>query len=298
MRPMTERPSDSATSSGELEIRGIRVPGFLYGTAWKEDATESLAFGALTTGFRGIDTANQRKHYHEEGVGRAIARAVAGGIRRDELFVQTKFTHLGGQDHRLPYDAGAPVGAQVAQSFASSLAHLGVERVDSLVLHGPSQRDGLAPAEREARRAIEALAEAGRVALIGISNVTARQLRELVAFARVAPAFVQNRCYAERGWDREIRALCTEHGLRYQAFSLLTANRDVAVHRGVRAIAARHGKTPAQIIFRFARQAGMLPLTGTSSPQHMREDLAIDSFELDARELATVDTAGDHGPRA
>ena len=292
---MTDEPSERAgraTRRGEIEIRGVRVPGFLYGTAWKEDATESLAFGALTTGFRGIDTANQRKHYHEAGVGRAIARALASGIRRDELFVQSKFTHLGGQDHRLPYDAAAPVGEQVAQSFASSLAHLGIEALDSLILHGPSQRDGLAAADREAWRAIEALAQAGRVALIGVSNVTVRQLRELVALARVPPAFVQNRCYAERGWDRAVRVVCAEHGIVYQAFSLLTANRDVAAHRDVRAIAARHGKTPAQIIFRFARQAGMLPLTGTSSPVHMREDLAIDDFALDAQELSTIDAAG------
>jgi diketogulonate reductase-like aldo/keto reductase len=291
---MTEGPTDRHARAGEIELRGVRVPGLLYGTAWKEEATEALAFGALTTGFRGLDTANQRKHYDEAAVGRAIARVVAAGIRRDELFVQTKFTHLGGQDHRLPYDAAAPVGAQVAQSFASSLAHLGVDHVDSLVLHGPSQQDGLAAADREAWRAIEALAEAGRVSLIGISNVTARQLRELVELARVPPAFVQNRCYAERGWDRAIRTLCAEHGIRYQAFSLLTANRDVVAHRGVRAIAARHGKTPAQIVFGFARQVGMLPLTGTSSPQHMREDLATGELALDPQELATIDAAGEH----
>jgi diketogulonate reductase-like aldo/keto reductase len=276
-----------------VEIRGVRVPGILYGTAWKEEATESLVVGALGAGFRGIDTANQRKHYDEAGAGRGIARALRSGIARDELFVQTKFTHLGGQDHRLPYDAAAPVADQVAQSFASSLAHLGLDRIDSLVLHGPSQRDGLAPADREAWRAIEALAAAGRVALIGISNVTARQVRDLVELARVAPAFVQNRCYAERGWDRAVRALCAEYGIVYQAFSLLTANRDVLAHRGVRAIAARHGVTPAQIVFRFAHEVGMLPLTGTRSPQHMREDLAIDRFELDPREVAIIDTASE-----
>src|SRR6185436_1274478 len=239
-----------------VEIRGVRVPGILYGTAWKEEATESLVAGALGAGFRGIDTANQRKHYDEAGTGRGIARALRSGIARDELFVQTKFTHLGGQDHRLPYD-------------------------------------GLAPADREAWRAIEALAAAGRVALIGISNVTARQVRDLVELARVAPAFVQNRCYAERGWDRAVRALCAEHGIVYQAFSLLPANRDVLAHRGIRAIAARHGVSPAQVVFRFAREVGMLPLTGTRSPQHMREDLAIDRFELDPAEVAIIDSAGE-----
>jgi diketogulonate reductase-like aldo/keto reductase len=278
-----------------FDIRGVRVPGILYGTAWKEDATESLVLGALTAGFRGIDTANQRKHYDEAGVGRGIARALDGGlagIGRNELFVQTKFTHLGGQDHRLPYDAAAPIQDQVAQSFERSLTHLGLDRIDSLVLHGPSQRDGLAAADREAWRAIESLAEAGQVALIGISNVTARQVRDLVEFARIAPDFVQNRCYAERGWDRAVRAVCHERGIVYQAFSLLTANRDVLAGPQIRAIAARHRKTAAQIVFRFARQVGMLPLTGTRSPQHMREDLAIDRLELSPDEVAAVETAG------
>jgi diketogulonate reductase-like aldo/keto reductase len=178
------------------------------------------------------------------------------------------------------------------RSFASSLEHLGVAHVDSLVLHGPSLRDRLAPADREAWRAIEKIAETGGASLIGISNVTAAQIRELIELARISPAFVQNRCYAERGWDRAIRALCAEHGVVYQAFSLLTANRDVVSGRTVRAIAARHGRTAAQVVFRFARQVGMLPLTGTSSPQHMRDDLA-DDFALTGDEVDAIETAGE-----
>ncbi len=265
------------------------VPRFLYGTAWKEDATEALVTAALAAGFRGIDTANQRKHYYEEGVGRALA---ASCVPRAELFLQTKFTFEDGQDHRLPYDRKAPVAQQVAQSFASSLAHLGVDRLDSLILHGPSRRDGLGPDDREAWRAMEALVDGGRVAVLGVSNVTAAQVAELIAFARVAPTFVQNRCYADRGWDREVRALCTQHGLTYQGFSLLTANRPVLTRPDVGAIAERHGKTPAQIVFRFAQQVGMLPLTGTRDPAHMREDLAVAGFELVPDELATVERAG------
>lgn len=271
-----------------LTVRGVRVPALLYGTAWKEEATESITLGALRSGFRGIDTANQRKHYDEAGVGRAIARAA---IPRDELFVQTKFTHLGGQDHRLPYDPAAPVRVQVAQSFAASLEHLGLARIDSLVLHGPSQAHGLAAADREAWQAMEALADSGRVGLLGISNVNEGQLVELLALARVAPAFVQNRCYAARGWDRAIRARCAANDIVYQGFSLLTANRDVLAHRGVRAIANRLGATPAQVIFAFAKQVGMLPLTGTRSPQHMREDLA--EVAISEEDVAVIDTAGE-----
>jgi diketogulonate reductase-like aldo/keto reductase len=296
--PLSHQPSyDEAMTDGPSEhpgfaIRDVRVPSLLYGTAWKEEATESLVFGALTAGFRGIDTANQRKHYDEVGVGRGISRALEAGIRRDALFIQTKFTHRDGQDHRLPYDPAAPVAEQVAQSFASSLDHLGVGYLDSLVLHGPSQRDGLAPADREAWRAIEAIAGDGGARLIGVSNVTDRQLIELVELARVPPAFVQNRCYASRGWDRAVRRLCTERGIVYQGFSLLTANRDVVAHHAVRRIAARHGRSPAQVILRFARQVGMLPLTGTTSPRHMRDDLAVDEFALAATEVSAIEAAG------
>src|ERR1700734_2473095 len=114
------------------------LPDFLYGTAWKEDRTPNLTELALRTGFRGIDTANQRRHYFEEGVGEGLAAAYrAGVVTRADLFLQTKFTYRPGQDHRLPYDAGASFSAQVAQSIASSLDHLGTDYVDSYILHGP-----------------------------------------------------------------------------------------------------------------------------------------------------------------
>lgn len=276
-----------------IHIRGVAVPAMLYGTAWKEDATEGLVIDALDAGFRGIDTANQRKHYNEEAVGRAvIAKLREGMLRREDLFLQTKFTHRDGQDHRLPYDDGAPIRTQVEQSFASSLAHFEVDTLDSLILHGPSQRDGLAPQDREAWRAMEAIAESGRVRLLGASNVTAAQVEELVALARIPVAFVQNRCYADRGWDRAVRTVCDAHQIVYQAFSLLTANRKVFTNPDVMAIAKHHRKSPAQVVFRFAQQVGMLPLTGTKDPSHMADDLAAESFDLDADDLSIVNTAG------
>ncbi len=276
-----------------IHVRGVRVPSLLYGTAWKEDATEGLVIDALDAGFRGIDTANQRKHYNEEGVGRAVvAKLREGMLRREDLFLQTKFTHRDGQDHRLPYDPSAPIHTQVEQSFASSLAHFDVETLDSLILHGPSGRGELDADDREVWRAMERIAESGRVKLIGASNVTAAQVRELVEIAKVPVSFVQNRCYAERGWDRAVRTVCDEHQIVYQGFSLLTGNRQVVASPKLAAIAKHHGKTPAQIVFRFAQQVGMLPLTGTKDPQHMQEDLAAETFNLDAGELAIVDGAG------
>ena len=76
-----------------LSIDGVRVPSFLYGTAWKEQDTQRLTELALRQGFRGIDTANQRRHYDEAAVGRAVAASVEGGLlARKDLFLQTKFT--------------------------------------------------------------------------------------------------------------------------------------------------------------------------------------------------------------
>jgi diketogulonate reductase-like aldo/keto reductase len=252
----------------------------VYGTAWKEDATEDCVVAALAAGFRAIDTANQRKHYFEAGVGAAIARS---GVPRSELFIQTKFTFRDGQDHRLPYDPDAPIAAQVAQSHASSLEHLGVARIDSYVLHGPSQREGLGRADREAWRAMEQLP----VDALGVSNVSSEQLRELLDFAKVRPKYVQNRCYAVMGWDAEVRAICRAEQLVYQGFSLLTANRDVVA--SLAPIAAKYGVQPPQIVFRFAQQVGMLPLTGTKDPRHMREDLASDAFTLTDAEVALIE---------
>src|SRR5438128_12449348 len=117
----------------------IKISTFLNGTAWKEERTAALTEMAIRAGFRGIDTANQRKHYFEAGVGEGLAAAYRAGIvKRADLFLQTKYTSLGGQDHRLPYDAAAPSGVQVTQSLTSSLEHLQTDYIDSLVLHGPS----------------------------------------------------------------------------------------------------------------------------------------------------------------
>lgn len=281
-------------SERTLSIGGVRVPRFLYGTAWKEQETTRLTGLALQHGFRGIDTANQRKHYDEAGVGRAIADAVAGGlVGRDELFVQTKFTFRPGQDHRLPYDPDAPIAVQVEQSFASSLEHLGVAVLDSYVLHGPSRRSGLAADDRDAWRAMEAIHGSGRARLLGVSNVSLEQLDGLCQMARVRPHFVQNRCYAARGWDRGVRAYCDAHGLVYQGFSLLTANREVLANREVGRIASRHGRTVAQVVFRFALEVGMVLLTGTTDPGHMRADLEAFDFRLEPDEVERIEQVGD-----
>jgi diketogulonate reductase-like aldo/keto reductase len=267
------------------------LPDFVYGTAWKEDRTPALTELALRMGFRGVDTANQRRHYFEAGVGQGLAAAYrAGVVTRADLFLQTKFTYRDGQDHRLPYDAAADLSTQVAQSMASSLEHLGTDHVDSYVLHGPASGYGWSDDDAEVWAAMVKERDAGRTRLLGLSNVSLRHLQQMAATGAETPAFVQNRCFARLGWDRAVRAFCRDRRIVYQGFSLLTANPEVLGHPLVRGLAARHTATPAQVVFRFAQAVGMLPLTGTSDPEHMKQDLASRALALSADEVRAIES--------
>ncbi len=215
-----------------------------------------------------------------------------GTIKRAELFLQTKFTSIGGQDQRLPYDPEADPATQVAQSFQSSLEHVRTTYIDSYVLHGPSSRRGLTDEDWAVWQAMEALHHSGQARRLGVSNVSLEQLTTLHQGSRVKPASVQNRCFAIHGWDRDVRAFCARQGIVYQGFSLLTANaRELGSPAVVRA-ARRTGRTPAQVVFRFALQVGMLPLTGSSSPAHLQEDLACFDFELEPAEVRAIEECG------
>jgi len=267
------------------------VPDFLYGTAWKEDRTPALTELALRMGFRAIDTANQRRHYFEEGVGQGLAAAYSAGIvTRDDLFLQTKFTYQRGQDHRLPYDPTASLSVQVAQSMASSLDHLATSYVDSYLLHGPASDDDWTKDDAEVWDAMRKERDAGRTRLLGVSNISLDQLQQMASAGAELPAFVQNRCYARLGSDRAVRQFCRERKIVYQGFSLLTANRKVLQHPLIISLAASANATPAQVVFSFARSIGILPLTGTSSAEHMKQDLASRDLTLPPEAVQAIES--------
>jgi len=210
-------------------------------------------------------------------------------VVRDGLFLQTKFTFRRGQDDRLPYDPNAPIPLQVERSFATSLEHLQTDIIDSYLLHGPTQRSGLAAADWQAWRAMEAICDTGRARLLGVSNFSLEQLQSLCREARIRPRFVQNRCYAVQGWDRRIRQFCAANEIIYQGFSLLTANRAVLAHREMTRIARRHQRSASQIIFRFALEVGIICLTGTTDPAHMLADLDVFGFHLQPDEVEQIE---------
>jgi diketogulonate reductase-like aldo/keto reductase len=285
--PTGERGADAPRVTSHA---GVSMPRILYGTAWKKERTQPLVEQALELGFRGVDTAGQPKHYDEAAVGRALEAVIARGVAtRDALYVQTKFTPYEGHDpRRVPYDPSAPLGEQVAQSFASSLHNLRTDYVDALVLHSPMPD---ARSLEAVWTAMEAIAERGGARQLGISNCYSRDyLEHLWAHAKVKPAVVQNRFYAATGYDIDIRRLCIERGMIYQSFWTLTANPDLLASPELRGPAERLARTPAQVLFRYLTHEGVVPLTGTQSEQHMREDLAIFEFELrdDERRAITV----------
>jgi diketogulonate reductase-like aldo/keto reductase len=269
------------------DSHGLPMPDIMYGTAWKQERTASLVELALRQGFRGIDTACQPKHYHEPGVGEGIAAAADTGIRRADLYLQSKFTSLQGQDpQRIPYDPEAALGEQVQQSVQRSLTNLRCDYLDCLLLHSPmpSMAQTL-----QVWQAMESLVAQGVVRQLGISNCYDPDLlAELCSTVRITPQVVQNRFYAATGYDRAIRSFCRERHLRYQSFWTLTANPGLLAHPLLASLAKRYQKSPAQILFRFLTQEGVTPLTGTTSQHHMQEDLAIFSFALQTEERDAI----------
>ena len=250
-------------------------PPILYGCAWKGARTAGLVQAALDAGFRAIDTAAQPKHYDEASAGAGVSAWLAArSAPRSSLWLQTKFTPMAGQDASkpLPYDPAAPLAAQVAASVASSLANLRTEYLDCLILHSPCAR----PSDTLAVwRAFEALHASGAVRALGISNIyDVAALEALWSAAAVKPSAVQNRFYADTGYDAGIRAFCASHGVAYQAFWTLTANPRLLASPLVARVAAARAGTRAQALFALLRARGATPLCGTTDAAHMREAVA------------------------
>jgi diketogulonate reductase-like aldo/keto reductase len=163
---------------------------------------------------------------------------------------------------------------------AASWATIGLGASQALVPGTTAKVFGLAPVDGQT---------AWVARLLGVSNVSLRHLQQLAASGGEVPAFVQNRCFAQLAWDHEVRAFCRKNDIAYQGFSLLTANPEVLRDRVVASIAQRAKATPAQVVFRFAQLVGMVPLTGTSKAEHMKQDLASRDLTLSADEVEAIE---------
>ncbi len=268
-------------------VKVKQIPKLFYGTAWKKERTAKLVEQAILSGFRAIDTACQPKHYEEAGVGEGIRLAAKKGVKRTELFLQTKFTPINGQDpKRIPYDPKASLPDQVKQSFEASQRNLSSDFIDSLILHSP-----LADMKRtlEVWKTFEQLFKEKFVGHIGISNCyDLKFFKLLFQNAEIKPKFLQNRFYKETGYDKTLRKFCDENSVLYQSFWTLTANDHILEHPKFQAIAKESNRTEAQILFRYLTQIGIVPLTGTCSEKHMKEDLEIFDFHLGEKEMKAI----------
>jgi len=261
-----------------------QVPFMIYGTAWKKDQTARFVEQALLAGFRGIDTACQPKHYHEAGVGAGVAAAGKKGILRESLYLQTKFTPVDGHVATgIPYDPNADIATQVRQSFRVSQKNLGTDYVDALVIHSPY---ALFQDLLSAWKAMEGIYREGGTRRLGISNCyDLTTFKRLYEAAEVKPTIVQNRFYRETNYDKALRTWIKTKDVTYQSFWSLTANPDILRTRLVRDLAQTYQRSEAVILYRYLIQIGIVPLNGTTSEQHMKEDLAVAEFELKEREL-------------
>jgi diketogulonate reductase-like aldo/keto reductase len=140
-------------------------------------------------------------------------------------------------------------------------------------------------------RVFEEFVRDGYVRSIGISNTyDLHILRQLYSMSDIKPSFLQNRFYAKSGYDVEIRRFCVDNNIKYQSFWTLTANPHVLRSDIMNSIRSKRiGVTAAQIFFKFVRSQGIIPLSGTTSVEHMTEDLAVESMEsLNAEEIALL----------
>lgn len=259
----------------------------LYGTAWKKEETKSHVINALTAGFRGVDTACQPKHYNEEGVGEALAFMQAHGVNRTDIYLQTKFTPLDGQDpNRIPYDKTASLTTQVAQSFARSKVNLQTEYIDAYILHSP-----LFPFSKllEVWRAMEALYIQGEIKALGISNCYEQAtLERLYKEATIKPSILQNRFYADTDYDVSLRLWCREYQIKYQSFWSLTANPHIIGSKLLLTLSKKYQLAPEQIFYAYLMSQGITPLNGTTSIKHMQDDLKSATVNLTVQEIKDI----------
>ncbi len=258
------------------------IPAFIYGTAWKKDATADLVYQALCHGFTAIDTAAQPKHYREDLVGAGIARAIKDGkVKRSQIYLQTKFTSVPGQDpENMPYSKDSPLTEQVNDSVISSLRNFNFANVvtegdesepyiDTLVLHSPM------PTINETLDVWRTLEQytTTEIRHLRISNCNLFTLMELYERATVKPSVVQNRFYANTKFDIGVRQFCREHNIIYESFWTLSANPTLLRSALVGSLAESVGISRESALYCLVLGLGNITiLNGTTNVGHMRED--------------------------
>lgn len=258
---------------------GVLMPQLGFGV-WQvpDDEATAAVTTALEAGYRSIDTASL--YANEEGTGRAVA---ASGLPREELFVTTKL-HNPDQG----YD-------QALRAFDLSLAKLGLDYVDLYLIHWPQPRRD---AYTDTWRALERIAADGRARAIGVSNFQPAHLRRLMDGSDVVPAVNQIELHPQLA-QSELRSLHAQLGIATEAWSPLGQGKGLLDNPVIAKIAARHGRTAAQVVLRWHLQLGNVVIPKSVTPSRIRENIDIFDFELppaDLAELAALDDGTRLGP--
>ncbi|MFI1523505.1 aldo/keto reductase [Kitasatospora cineracea] len=254
---------------------GIEMPQLGFGVFQVPDEeTTAAVAAALEAGYRSIDTA--AIYGNERGVGKALA---ASGLPREELFVTTKLWNADqGHDATL-------------RAFDASLDKLGLEYVDLYLIHWPTPARDL---YAESWKAIEGLAAEGRIRAAGVSNFQPAHLTRLIETGGLVPAV--NQVELHPGLQQaELRAFHAAHGIATEAWSPL-AQGAVLDDPAITAIAARTGKSPAQVVLRWHLQLGNLVIPKSVTPARIRQNLDVFDFALTEDDMAAV-AATDRGLR-
>ncbi|MDX2646905.1 aldo/keto reductase [Streptomyces sp. PA03-1a] len=255
---------------------GVTMPQLGFGV-WQvpDDEAATAVATALEAGYRSIDTA--ALYRNERGTGRAIA---ASAIPREELFVTTKLWNTDqGHDNAL-------------RAFDASLDKLGLDYVDLYLIHWPTPARGL---YGETWRALEKIHADGRARAIGVSNFPVAQLQHLLDEGGVVPALNQIELHPNLP-QSELRAFHAGHGIATEAWSPLGQGRGLLDEPALAALAAKHGRTPAQVVLRWHLQLGNVVIPKSVTPSRIRENIDVFGFELDGEDLAAID-ALDNGGR-
>jgi diketogulonate reductase-like aldo/keto reductase len=270
-----------------LSNQNIKMPNMIYGTAWKKENTTTLVCEALIQGFKGLDTACQPKHYREDLVGEGLLKAYEKGIKREDLFIQTKFTPIDGQDiNNMPYLQSDEIEVQVEKSFETSKKNLKMNFIDSYILHSP-----VYPGTKLQKvwEKMEEFYDKKEVGQLGISNCYDLDvLVYLYENAIIKPSVVQNRFYAQSGYDKGLREFCLDKGIIYESFWSLSANPHILASEVLENLANKYNREVAEIFYRFLNHINIVPLNGTTSTKHMIADLKIGEFELLAEEINSI----------
>eukprot|EP00594_Rhizosolenia_setigera_P014251 CAMPEP_0178969218 /NCGR_PEP_ID=MMETSP0789-20121207/18725_1 /TAXON_ID=3005 /ORGANISM="Rhizosolenia setigera, Strain CCMP 1694" /LENGTH=309 /DNA_ID=CAMNT_0020655309 /DNA_START=49 /DNA_END=978 /DNA_ORIENTATION=+ len=287
MKQKQVTPTKTFPSAHEIWSSGKSF--LIYGTAWKKEETTRHVVDALHYGFRFIDTACQPKHYNEAGVGDGWTHAAEElGLKREDIFIQTKFTSIHGQDpNNIPYEKNADLDTQIRQSLEKSLSNLKTTYIDSLVLHSPFRT---LEETLQAWKVFESFVEEGKVKRLGLSNCyDFKFFKHFYSAVEIKPRILQNRFRIETKFDVPLREFCDENNILYQSFWTLTANRKALRTKEIRDLAKDKGLTPQTLMYAYMMTQGHTPLDGTTSRPHMQEDIQLFLRLYNGEEILNTD---------